>query len=332
MRPSRNTSIFVVLIAIVLNSPSLLTAQTREAGPWWPHAVWGPEDQAGASNWITPQKVLAAMDLVSTGVVHDLGQPYEQGMPLFGQRTYALHIPGSPTYEPFGENKLVGHDEFICGELGQVGTQFDGLGHIGTRLEMADGMVKDVFYNGIPVDEMRGAYGLQKLGIEHIKPIITRGILVDVAGYKGVDVLNEGYEVTVEDVLGALARQGIDEASITPGDAIFFRYGWSAHWDDPSQYNGAVPGIGLAVAAWLIDKQVSMIGSDTYTSEVVPNPDPDLAFPVHQELITKNGIFNLENLRFDTLVPGSDYEFLFVFAPIPFVGGTGSPGRPIAIL
>ena len=332
MPSSRDTLIVVGLIAIALISSSPLTAQTREAGPWWPHPIWGAQDQAGASNWITPQKILAAMELVSTGIVHDLGQPYEQGMPLFGKRTYALHIPGSPTYEPFGENKLVGHDEFVCAEIGQVGTQFDGLGHVGTRLEMGDGTVKDVFYNGVPIEEMRGTYGLERLGIEHIKPIITRGILVDIAGYKGVEVLDAGYEVTVDDVRGALARQGIDEASIVAGDAIFFRYGWSTHWNDPAQYGGPVPGIGLGVAAWLIDNQVSMIGSDTYTTEVVPNPDPDLAFPVHQELITKNGIFNLENLTFDALVPGSDYEFLFVFTPTPFVGATGSPGRPIAIL
>ena len=74
-----------------------------------------------------------------------------------------------------------------------------------------------------------------------------------------------------------------------------------------------------------------MIGTDSWTGEVVPNPDPELAFPVHQELITKNGVFNLENLQFDDLVEDGVSEFLFVMAPIPFKGGTGSPGRPIGI-
>ncbi|HCQ02098.1 MAG TPA: cyclase, partial [Candidatus Latescibacteria bacterium] len=81
-------------------------------------------------------------------------------------------------------------------EIGQVGTQFDGPGHIGTRMEMADGTEQDVFYNGFTIDEMKSPYGLLQLGIEHIKPIITRGILVDVAAYKGVDVLPSSYEVT----------------------------------------------------------------------------------------------------------------------------------------
>ena len=108
--------------------------QTREEGPWWPHPLWGPDDQAGGSNWITPEVVLRAARLVETGKVYELGQVYELGMPLFGQRTYALSIPGSPTGGPFGENnQLVYFDDFLCGEIGQIGTQFDGLAHIGAR-------------------------------------------------------------------------------------------------------------------------------------------------------------------------------------------------------
>ena len=74
-----------------------------------------------------------------------------------------------------------------------------------------------------------------------------------------------------------------------------------------------------------------MFGSDSWTGEVVPNPDPGLAFPVHQELLTKNGIFILENLTLEELASGDVHEFLFVFTPVPIKGATGSPGRPIAI-
>lgn len=319
----------LVLFWTLLVAPA--SGQTREEGPWWPHPIWGPDDQVGATNWITSEKILEALSLAKTGQVYELGHPYERGMPLFGARSYTLYIPGSPTYEPFGSNRLIGHDEFVCAEIGQVGTQFDGLGHIGTRLTMADGSDRDVFYNGITVEEMRSGYGLTKLGIEHVKPIVTRGVLVDVAGYKGVGTLPESYEVTVEDVRGALARQGMSESDLRPGDAIFFRYGWTVHWEDAARYNENPPGIGLEVAHWIVDRQASMVGSDSWTTEVVPNPAPELDFPVHQVLIPENGIHNLENMVLDEVADAGVYEFLFIFTPLPLVGATGSPGRPLAI-
>jgi len=321
----------ITLVFVVTASSHPTFAQTREAGPWWPHPIWGKDDQAGGSNWITPEKIVEAIKLVETGKVYEIGQIYSADMPLFGQRTYSLIIPSSPTGGPQGENKLIYHDEFLVGEIGQVGTQFDGPGHIGKRMKMADGTEKDVFYNGFTIDEMKSPYGLLKLGVENIKPIITRGILVDVAAYKGVEVLPNSYEVTVEDVKGALMKQGIAEESINPGDAILFRYGWSKHWTDPDTYNTNPPGIGMAVARWVVDKKASMIGSDHWSTEVIPNPDARLAFPIHQELITMNGVWNLENMNLDSLSADEAYEFLFIHTPIRFKGATGSPARPIAI-
>jgi kynurenine formamidase len=307
-----------------------VVAQTKEKGPWWPHPLWGPEDQAGGSNWITPAKVLEAIKLVKTGKIYEIGQIYERGMPLFGKRTYAMFASQSG---PGGKNSLMGHDDFLCAEIGQVGTQFDGPGHIGMRMTMADGSVKDVYYNGFTVqDDMGGdRYGLKKLGIENIKPYLTRGVLIDVAGYKGQATLPNSYEVTIADVQGALQKQGIDETSIQEGDALFFNYGWSKLWTDPAKYNVNPPGIGLAVAQWVIEKKAAMVGSDSWPTEVWPNPNPDLRGPVHQELITKHGILNLENMVFDALIQDNVYEFLFVFTPIRFKGATGSPARPLAI-
>jgi kynurenine formamidase len=320
-----------LVIVPLLFSGSLVLAQTDTAEPWWPSPLWGADDQAGGSNWITPAKVLEAVGLIETGQVYELGHVYEREMPLFANRTYAMFIAGSPTYPSTGRNRLVGHDGFLCTEIGNVGTQFDGLGHIGTRMTMADGSETDVFYNGVTIDEMKSPYGLLKLGIEHIKPIITRGVLVDVAGYKDVQTLPDSYEVTVEDVVGALRKQGMSADDIHPGDAILFRYGWARFWVDPERYNTNPPGIGLTVARWVAERKASMVGSDQWTTEVVPNPDPELAFPVHQELLVKNGIFNLENMTLDELAAEGLYEFAFVFTPVPFKGAAGSPGRPIAI-
>ena len=306
-------------------------AQTRAQGPWWPHPIWGQDDRAGGSNWITPEKIRASLQLVTTGRVYELGQVYEAGMPLYGQRSYTLTIPGGSERPAFGQNQLLGNDEMITGQLGQVGTQFDGPGHIGTRLRMADGTEQDVYYNGFTWEEIQGESGLRELGVEQIKPIITRGVLIDIAGYQNVPILPPTYEVTLADLRGALARQGMNEAGIQPGDAIFFAYGWSAHWRDPAVYQATQPGIGLEVARWIVERKASMVGSDSPGLEVTPNPDPGLIFPVHQELITRNGIWNLENLHFEELLAEQTYQFLFVFTPVRFKGATGSPGRPIAI-
>jgi hypothetical protein len=113
-----------VASTIVLLFAAATLAQTREAGPWWPNPAWGPGDQAGASNWVTPEKVLEAVRLVKTGKIYEIGQVYEKGMPMFGQRTYTLLSPASPTYAFPTANRIVGNDEFVCGEIGQVGTQF----------------------------------------------------------------------------------------------------------------------------------------------------------------------------------------------------------------
>ena len=318
------------LAILLLLLASTVSAQTREKGPWWP-SRWGPNDQSGASNWITPEKVLTAVRLVKTGRIYELGQPYNAAMPLGLGRSYTLVIPGSPTYGPWGSNQLVAHDELVTGSLGQVGTQFDGPGHIGQRMKMADGSTQDVFYNGYTREEMRDPYGLKKLGVQNVKPIITRGILVDVAGLKNVPTLPAKYEVTVADVRAALTRQGIDEASIAPGDAIFFNYGTSLGWTDASKrVPGPPSGIGMEVARWVIAKQASMVGSDAGGTEVAPS-DTTLSFPVHQELIMKNGIFNLENMHFEGLIADRVYEFLFVLTPLRLDGATGSPSRPLAI-
>ena len=100
---------------------------------WWP-SKWGADDQAGASNHITPAKVLDAAKWIKDGKIYKLGHDYESTMPLFGKRVFTLRIPGGPTGGPFGENRMVYHDEFVTSEIGQVGTQFDGLGHIGIQL------------------------------------------------------------------------------------------------------------------------------------------------------------------------------------------------------
>lgn len=301
-------------------------------GPkWWP-SRWGPEDQAGASNHVTPQKVLEARELIRSGRIYELGRIYEAGMPMFGDRVFALRIPGAPTGGALGKNQVVWHDEYLTTEIGQVGTQFDGLAHIGVAVKGPGNKDEMRFYNGITETEMAGPHGMKKLGIEHVKPIFTRGLLLDVAGFKG-RMLAPSEEITVEDLAGTFRWQHVAGDQLRPGDAVFIRTGWGDLWmNDNAKYCGSEPGIGVAAARWLAQRQVCMVGADNWGVEVIPNPDPALAFPVHQELITKHGIFLQENLDLSRVAADRVYQFAYVMAPLPIKGATGSPGRPIAIV
>ena len=315
------------------SAPLIAEAQAQGTGAaaakWWP-SRWGAADEAGASNLITPEKVLDAVRWIKEGRIFRIGRVYEAGMPMFGARIFALRIPGAPTGGPFGENKLVYNDEFLSTEIGQAGTQFDGLGHIGLQLGKDGDKTQMHFYNGFTSQEINGAYGLNKLGMEKVKPFFTRGHLVDVAVLKTWDA---GQEVKLADVRAALDKQGLKEADIKPGDAVFFNTGWGALWmKNNDRYNSGEPGIGLEVARWVVDKQLALVGADTWATEVVPNPDKRLAFPVHGELITRNGIFNHENLVFDELIKARKYQFVYIFSPMPLKGATGSAGGPIAVV
>jgi len=285
---------------------------------------WGPDDERGAANRLGPEKVLEAAALIRTGQVYSLGRVYEQGMPLFGARHYSLTIPGAPTGGPLGADGLVYNDEMFSGEIGQIGTQFDGLGHIGQRI--GD---DDYFYNGVRGSEMYSPYGLTRLGIEHVGPIVTRGVLIDVARYRGVDRLETGYVISPEDLEGALAQEGVE---VQPGDAVLIRTGHGALWMvDNDAYNAGEPGIGIAGAEWLIERGIVLKGADSSSAEVLPGEDPERPFAVHHLMIMKQGIYNLENLNLDGLARDEVWEFAFMFTPLPLKGATGSPGNPIAI-
>ena len=315
-----------------------ITEAKAEASPlpkltdkvWWP-SKWGADDQAGASNHITPAKVLDAAKWIKDGKIYRIGHDYDSNMPLFGKRVFTLRILGGPTGGPFGDNRMVYHDEFVTAEIGQVGTQFDGLGHIGIQMGAVGDKKEMRFYNGHAAADFSDAYGLKKLGVQNCKPFFTRGHLVDMVAVKG-RMMEAGEEISVADVRAAFQKQNIQEADVKPGDAIFFHTGWSSLWGkNNDKYNSGEPGMGLEVANWVIEKDLCLTGADTWAVEVVPNPDKTLAFAVHSTLQTKYGIYNHENLVFDSLIADKKYQFVYSYAPVPLTGATGSPGSPIAI-
>jgi kynurenine formamidase len=293
------------------------------AGRFWP-SEFGADDQRGAANRITLAKVTSAARLVRTGQIYSLGRLYEHGMPIPGKRHFSLTIPGLPTGPPTGSNNMVSNDELFSGEIGQVGTQFDGLGHVGVRI---DG--EDYFYNGNKLSEFGDPYGLKKLGVENVGVFFTRGILLDVCALRGGARLPAGYVISPEDLDACLKRANLE---IQEGDVVLLRTGHGTLWmKDNQAYGAGEPGIGLAAARFLTDRKVSLIGADTWAIEAVPHERADLSFPVHQWNLTKNGVYHLENLDLEQLAASGAHEFCFVFSPLRLKGATGSPGNPIAI-
>ncbi|MBO6562825.1 MAG: cyclase family protein [Nisaea sp.] len=307
--------------------------ETPLGSKWWPNALWGADDEAGSTNWYTkPEVIMRAMAQVKTGKAFKIGHPYTADMPLFGARKFSLRIPGSPTGGAFGGNQVMWNDEFLATEIGQVGTQFDGLGHIGVNIGKGGNKSEMRWYNGVTAEEMITPYGLVKLGTEKLHPIIARGILLDIAAVRGVDSMAKGEEITMADVQAALKKQGMEGFQFAEGDAIIFRTGWEKHWGNPAVYNDGCPGIGMEVARWIAeDVKAGVTGADTWPVDAVPNPDPACVFCVHTFLQTRHGIVNQENLKLSELAAAGVYQFAYIYSPTPVAGATGSMGAPIAL-
>jgi kynurenine formamidase len=309
--------------------------ETPLGSQWWPNELWGEGDEAGSTNWYTkPEVVLRAISLIEEGKTYRLGQEYSADMPLFGQRKFVMRIPATPTGGPFGANKLVYHDEFLATEIGQVGTQFDGLGHIGVQIGPDGERDKMRFYNGFVESEFATAYGLEKLGTEKLNPIVARGVLLDIAGARGVDVLEKGECVSMDDIKAALDKQGMADFEFMEGDAILFRYGWDKYWTDPPKFNDGSPGICMDTARWVAEEvKAGVTGGDTWNAtDPVPYPDEEgCVFCIHTYLQTRHGIVNQENLNLTPLANDGTYVFAYIYSPVPIKGATGSIGSPVAI-
>jgi kynurenine formamidase len=332
----------------VLTIPSVAPAQDGY-DPEPQKSSWGPFDEAGNSNTQNSKKLLEATKLVKKGKKYMLGHVYEMGMPAFPGNSWVMEMkPPTPL------ERHVGNIEYFHGEIGQNGTQLDSLGHFGVKPNNGDPNIQNtLYYNRFLGSEVHGPTGLQRLGIEKLKPFFTRGILLDVSRYSfGGAVLPEGQEIRMHHVRQTLTAQGMTEDDIREGDVVLFRTGWEENWGKGTlgYYKGApgipggVPGIGLEVATWLATKRIACVGADNWGVEVYPSPNPPagLPSPVHNELIVKNGIPHQESMVLSELAqdaaaeratgPGRDaYTFAYIFVPVPVRGASGSPGIPLAV-
>jgi kynurenine formamidase len=314
-----------ILSAILLGATLFVAGATARAQTWkFPEDArrcpsrWGASDERGSANHMGPKSVLRAKELIQTGEVIELAHVLNRDMPFFGTRRFDLHT--KRTLMNAGANRRGSNEEVVISEIGQVGTQFDGFAHQ---------THEDRWYNCIPVSENATRGGFAKLGIDKVGMLMTRGVLVDVAALKGVEVLPDGYQITSEDIQAALARQNL---TLAPGDAVILHTGWGKLWGkDNARYVKSCPGIGIEAAEWLVKQDPMLIGSDNWPVEIAPNPDPELSLPVHQIALVVHGIHLLENMKLDGLAAQQVHQFAFVLQPLKMAGATGSTVSPVAI-
>ncbi|HME93734.1 MAG TPA: cyclase family protein [Methylomirabilota bacterium] len=271
-----------------------------------PASPWGPNDQTGATNRVTPAVTKAAAAEIKEGKVIPMSYPLVDGVPLFGSRftktilTAVSLAPGAS----FGENELTYMEDTWLSQS-HVGTHLDGMGHIGR---------KDCYYNQTPIGKFITQNNITKLGLENLKSFATRGVVVDMVKvfqqankFKGnaackKPCLEKGTVITAADIQAGLKMYN---TTLREGDIVVVHTGWGDLFEQyPAQnalFNSGEPGIGKDAATWLISQKVVAVGSDQWAVEVIPGENPKEAFIVHNMLLTDNGIHIIENVRTDLI-------------------------------
>lgn len=308
-----------VFTAIIVLSAVQLYAQDK---PCATASKFGPDDKIGNVNYITPEKTLAAAKLVTKGKAYRLGIETNKDTPAYGTRKFAIIVlqPDQAGGASLGPTKTTYNDDIITGWVG-VGSQIDGFGHAG---------IDGLYFNCNKAAEFTKADGLTKLGIENVPAIATRGVLLDMAGYFGTDIVKEGTAFNRAEIEGAMKRQGIK--SIEKGDVVLFYTGWlKLIGKDNKRFIAGNPGLGRDGARYLASLGVAMIGNDTSNFEVIPFEKDVGLYEVHQILLALNGIHILENMNTEEMVKDQAWEFLFTLGPARITGGVQAIINPIAI-
>ncbi|MDG6939862.1 MAG: cyclase family protein [Nitrososphaerota archaeon] len=253
--------------------------------------------------------------------IYDLEQPRTQGMPIHPSHrrvgfTYLLHRQHKNTP---GDARSGASGTIITSE--HAGTHIDALSHQA---------LDHTLNGGIRVTpENETPYGFTVHGIEEVAPIVTRGVMLDVAGSKGVNVLPERYRITIEDLEACCREQSVE---VPEGGAVLVRTGYGGLWDRPTEYDRAA-GVSVEATEWLIAKKASVVGADNISWEVddgKTHPNTGTTLPCHVLLLVKNGVYIIENMNLERLAHERTHAFLFICSPLKIVGATGSPVRPIA--
>jgi kynurenine formamidase len=291
-----------------------------------PSSMWGAGDEMGAANELNNVRLLEALQLVRKGDVFDLSQEISRTSPRdFDQSPYTICMWSNPlvSRRSFERDNAENGIGFAIERIEMdfhTGTHIDGLGHCS---------VGDFMFNRIKAFDAVGDFGLERLGIENLPPMVTRGILLDLPAFLKRD-LEPGELITPDHLSSALRKQ---QVSIAPGSVVLVRTGWSRYYGSGHEkYVKTHPGIGVSAAEWFGQRQVCAVGADTMALEVVPSENPAMQFPVHQELLTKRGIYIIENAQLDKLAEKGVYEFLCLCLAPKFRGATAAPIRLVALV
>jgi kynurenine formamidase len=253
--------------------------------------------------------------------IYDLEQPRYFGAPVF------------PSHAPGYVYTLHRHHEQGMGEArtGASGFMYT-TEHSGTHIDALCHQAEDLYlYGGREVDaRIQTASGFTELGVETIAPIVTRGVLLDVAAHRGVDRIEAGMPITRDDLEATAGKQDV---SVGEGDVVLVRTGNGALWQDPTMYLQAA-GMTSDASWWLASRGVKAVGADNMAWDEVGMVDPELkvTLPGHVILLVRHGIYIIENLFLEELARDQCYEFTFICLPLKMRGATGSPVRPIAVV
>lgn len=305
--------LFILIVATALATPAV-------AEDWYP-SRYGAADTLGAINNLSPDKVVEAALLVKTGKVYSLGVETGPTTPAYGPRRYQLTVLqlSDGTGTPLGSNRATGNDDLMNTWLG-IGSQIDGLGHMG---------IDHVYYNGNRAQDFVTPSGLTKLSVASLPPIVGRGVLLDMAKLYGKQVLDPGTAFNKSEIESAARSQSL---TLRKGDVVLFHTGWlSLAEKDPKRFMSGEPGLGLDGARYLAALGVVAVGADSWGLEVLPAEKADEIFPVHPELLAKNGVYILENMDTAALAADAVYEFLFVLGQPRFAGSVQGIINPVAI-
>ncbi|MFD1951585.1 cyclase family protein [Sphingomonas arantia] len=305
-----------LIAGLTLAAPSV----AQERGAEWHSSAYGATDEIGAANLLSPEIVLQASRLVRTGKVYPLAVPIDKHLPAYRHRSFHLYNvqPEEAGGKTSGPNKFTLNDELVNGWTG-VGTQLNGLGHIG---------IDNVYYNGNRARDFVTTEGVTKLGIEKVPPMVTRGVVLDMVAHYGQPVVAAGTEFGVADLKAVLKKENL---TLRKGDVVLFNTGWlELIGKDDEKFLKVEPGIGMEAAEWLAAQGIVAFGGDTWATEIYPAKD-GREFPVNQFMLAKKGIYNLELIDSRALVRDNAYEFMFVLGQPLYKGSTQVNVNPVAI-
>ena len=290
---------------------------------------YGPGDQAGAFNEATAQGVAQAARLVRTGKVFDLSHVIDDGIPAFPGRTFK-QVLMTTAHQLNRRRPDAGERGWGQNDVNWIVEQIEATQQMGTHVDALNHLqIGDQVYNGWNLDQIVEEYGTNRLGVDTLPQLVTRGLLIDVAEFNGARRLAAGEVIRPECVQEILDDHGL---RVRPGDALLFHTGWGAQWADADAYLAGEPGPGMEMVEWLADARVSLVGCDTWSFGPVPAENPSRPFEVPQTLNVRHGIVVAENLALGQLAAAAVTEFMFVLSHARLRGATGAWVAPLAIV